>query len=105
MLVATREDDAQGERDAPVPALRLTSRNLHEQGIADEGIPEPPGGAHQDWDGAALALKEALLRHLGELRGLPLEELVERRRAKFEGVGAWRELDAAPAAGEVRAGA
>ena len=94
-------------REEAAEALRLTSANLLEQGIADEVIAEPPGGAHQDWDGAALALKEALLRHLGELRGLPAEELVERRRSKFEAMGAWRELDrsSAQVADGVRAGA
>jgi acetyl-CoA carboxylase carboxyl transferase subunit alpha len=37
--------------------------------VIDEVIPEPTGGAHSDWDRTAAALKEALIRHLGELRG------------------------------------
>lgn len=72
-------------------ALKMTSKNLYALGIADEVIPEPPGGAHQDWDAAALALKEALLRNLGELRAVDAEDLVARRQAKFEAMGAWRE--------------
>lgn len=82
-------------------ALRLTSSNLVELGIADEVVSEPPGGAHQDWELAAAALKDALLRHLAELRSAPVEELVDRRQAKFEMMGAWRE----PAGEEIRAGA
>ena len=92
-------------REEAAEALKLTSRNLMELGIADEVIPEPPGGAHQDWDGAACALKEALLRHLGELRSLPHEGLIERRQAKFEAMGAWREMTNEPVAGGVEAGA
>ena len=86
-------------------ALRMTSKNLLELGIADEVIQEPPGGAHQDWDGAALALKEALLRHFGELRAFDSEELVARRQAKFEAMGAWREPKEEQKAREVSAGA
>jgi len=78
-------------REQAAEALKMTSRNLLDLGIADEVIPEPAGGAHADWDGAALALKEALLRHLTELRGYGTPELIERRQAKFEAMGAWRE--------------
>jgi acetyl-CoA carboxylase carboxyl transferase subunit alpha len=86
-------------------ALRMTSKNLYELGIADEVVPEPPGGAHQDWDGAAMALKEALLRHLGELRGVEKEELIRRRQSKFEAMGEWREPMDEHLAREIPAGA
>jgi acetyl-CoA carboxylase carboxyl transferase subunit alpha len=92
-------------RQEAAEALRLTSENLVELGIADEVIQEPQGGAHQDWDGAALTLKEALLRHLGELSGLGTDELLRRRQAKYEGMGAWRESSTAHIAREVSAGA
>ena len=84
---------------------RTYTDNLVELGVADEVIQEPQGGAHQDWDGAALALKEALLRNLAELSGLGTEELLRRRQAKYEGMGMWREASAAHVAGEVSAGA
>ncbi len=82
-------------------ALKMTSTNLVELGIADEVIAEPAGGAHQDWDAAAASLKASLVRNVKELRALPLDELVARRQAKFEVMGAWRE----PAEAELRAGA
>tara|TARA_B100001123_G_scaffold425726_1_gene538971 strand:- start:14162 stop:15163 length:1002 start_codon:yes stop_codon:yes gene_type:complete len=91
-------------REEAAEALRLTSENLVELGIADEIIQEPQGGAHQDWDGAALTLKETLLRHLTELSGLGTNELLRRRQAKYEGMGAWRENSAAHITGEVSAG-
>ena len=36
---------------------------------------------------AAEALKEALIRHLEELKTLPIEELLERRYQKFRAIG------------------
>lgn len=92
-------------RQEAAEALRLTSENLVELGVADEVIQEPQGGAHQDWDGAALALKEALLRHLAELSGLGTDELLRQRQAKYQGMGAWREAPAAHVASEVSGGA
>ena len=92
-------------RTQAAAALRLTSQDLEELGVADEVIPEPPGGAHQEWDGAAMALRKALLRHLGELSQLDREELVRRRHAKFEAVGAWLEMAGPQVTDEVRAGA
>lgn len=92
-------------RQKAAEALRLTSDDLVELGVADEVIQEPPGGAHQDWDGAALALKEALLRNLAELSRLGTDELLQRRQAKYEGMGAWHEASAAHVATEVSAGA
>ena len=92
-------------REAAAEALKLTSTNLVELGIADEVVPEPPGGAHQDWDIAAAALKEALVRNLAELKRVPLDALVERRQSKYEAMGAWREPANEAVPGEVRAGA
>ncbi len=91
-------------REQAADALKLTSRHLLELGIVDEVIPEPVGGAHADWDATSLALREALLRHLTELRAYGTEERIERRQAKFEGMGAWREAADQRVHGEVVAG-
>ncbi|HEB84221.1 MAG TPA: acetyl-CoA carboxylase carboxyl transferase subunit alpha, partial [Bacteroidetes bacterium] len=72
-------------------ALRLTAPDLLELGIADELIPEPIGGAHRDWDQAAAAVKEAVLRHLDELLALDPEERIEARIAKYGRMGAFEE--------------
>jgi len=72
-------------------ALRLTSSDLLELGVADEVVPEPPGGAHADWDGAMRAVREALTRNLAEIAGEEPGELVARRWAKYEALGAWTE--------------
>jgi len=77
------------ERENAARALKITSRDLFRMGIADEVIPEPPGGAHSDWDGTAEKVKEALRRHLAELSGLDPETLMRDRQAKFEAMGEW----------------
>jgi acetyl-CoA carboxylase carboxyl transferase subunit alpha len=78
-----------GEREKAAKALKITSRDLFMLGIADEIIPEPAGGAHSDWDVSAENVKEALVRHLSELKKLDPEELVADRQAKFEAMGDW----------------
>jgi len=65
-------------------ALKLTAQDIAELGtVIDEVIPEPAGGAHNDCVAAAAQVKKALRRHLGELRQLSAEELVEQRYRKF----------------------
>jgi acetyl-CoA carboxylase carboxyl transferase subunit alpha len=68
-------------------ALKLGARELMEQGIADEVVEEPLGGAHRDPDVAAKAIREALTRHLGELENQSLEERLENRYRKYRNIG------------------
>ena len=70
-------------------ALKLTAPDLHRLNVLDEVVREPEGGAHDDWDGAAGLLKEALVRNLAELRGRPVEQLLDGRYAKYRQMGAW----------------
>jgi acetyl-CoA carboxylase carboxyl transferase subunit alpha len=79
-------------RDEAAKALKLTARDLLEQGVCDEVVPEPPGGAHSDWDRAAGLLEEALDRTLTELAKLPVQKLLQARWAKYDAIGAWREV-------------
>ncbi len=72
-------------------ALKLTASDLADSGIIDEVVEEPSGGAHLHPEGAAQALREALIRHLAELEGLNAAQLVESRRAKYYAMGAFEE--------------
>ncbi|MDZ7778708.1 MAG: acetyl-CoA carboxylase carboxyltransferase subunit alpha [Gemmatimonadota bacterium] len=78
-------------KEKAATALKLTAEDLHRLGVCDEIVPEPEGGAHTDWDGASRRLSDALQRVITELEELPVDELRERRWAKYEGIGAWRE--------------
>ena len=52
---------------------------------------EPVGGAHLDPDATGEALREALIRHVTELRKLRPEKLVRRRAEKYAAMGAYSE--------------
>ncbi len=72
-------------------ALKLTAADLADSGIIDEVVPEPPGGAHLDPEGAADALGEAITRHLRELVERDPDDLVQERREKYYAMGRWEE--------------
>jgi acetyl-CoA carboxylase carboxyl transferase subunit alpha len=78
-------------KEQAAEALKLTAPDLQELGVVDEVIPEPGGGAHLDWDGAAAALQEALGRHLRELAEMGPGARRRARWAKYEAMGAWTE--------------
>jgi acetyl-CoA carboxylase carboxyl transferase subunit alpha len=79
------------ERDKAAAALKITAPDLAQLGVIDEIVPEPAGGSHSDWERTAGSLKEALVRHLGELKALSPEDLLSNRRAKFLAMGEWHD--------------
>jgi len=83
------KDAAQRERAAD--ALKLTAQDLLRFKLVDEILPEPLGGAHLDPDVAGETLREALIRHVNELRKVRSEKLVRRRADKFAAMGAYSE--------------
>src|SRR5947209_9365639 len=46
-----------GKAEQAASALTLTAEDLKHFGLIDGIIPEPPGGAHEDWDAAAELMK------------------------------------------------
>ena len=79
------------EREKAASALRLTSSDLFDLGVADEVIAEPPGSAHADPPSTMAAVAEALNRHLTELEGGETDVLLAKRWAKYEALGTWVE--------------
>jgi acetyl-CoA carboxylase carboxyl transferase subunit alpha len=78
-------------REKAATALRITAPELLELKVIDEVIPEPKGGAHADHEASARSYKEAVGKHLEELRKMRPEKLVRRRRQKFLRLGSWSE--------------
>ncbi len=72
--------------------LKLTGPDLLRLGIIDEVIPEPLGGAHRDPDAAAQNVKEAIRRHLMELKQFSGTQIIELRQAKFRKIGLFTEV-------------
>ncbi len=70
-------------------ALKMTARDLLSFGVIDGVVPEPPGGAHQDWDEAARLVKQAVLDQYRSIRDLSGDELVARRVDRFAAIGAY----------------
>lgn len=72
--------------------MRVKAREVSKLNLVDEIVPEPLGGAHRNHQQAARHLKEALQRHLADLKQLPVDELLERRYQKFRRVGEYTSL-------------
>ena len=68
-------------------ALKMTAPDLLQLKLVDEVIPEPAGGAHHAWEVAAVSVKDAILRHIAELKKFDEFELKEKRYAKFRAFG------------------
>ena len=71
------------KRDLAAQALKITAEDMIELGVVDEVVPEPAGGAHQDYDATAANLSAVLQKHLAQLRTEPAEGLTDRRYNKF----------------------
>ncbi|HUF12511.1 MAG TPA: acetyl-CoA carboxylase carboxyltransferase subunit alpha [Longimicrobiales bacterium] len=78
-------------RDQAAEALKLTATDLRELAVIDDVVPEPRGGAHEDFEATTTVLAEALRRHLVVLEAMSADELREARWAKFSRMGAWVE--------------
>jgi acetyl-CoA carboxylase carboxyl transferase subunit alpha len=71
--------------------MRITAPDLRRLGVIDAVVPEPVGGAHRDWEGAAATLRAAIREHLWSLKSKSGEELVRERYEKFRKIGVWEE--------------
>jgi len=67
--------------------LKLTALELRDLGIVDRVVPEPEGGAHEDWDKTAEYLSEALKESLAEVDSLTDEDRIKRRYKRFRRMG------------------
>lgn len=74
-------------KEQAAEALQLTAPDLKKQGIIDEIVPEPLGGAHRDHAKAAEILKGQLLSELKQLTKVKIDKLIERRIEKFSKMG------------------
>jgi acetyl-CoA carboxylase carboxyl transferase subunit alpha len=80
------------KKEIAAEQLRLTADKMLGFGLIDGIIPEPPGGAHWDYDQSAEILKNYLLPVLQELKKIPVQERVNNRIEKFGKMGFWEEL-------------
>lgn len=72
--------------------LKLTSEDMNNFGLVDGIIPEPLGGAHTNPEAMATIIKEYLIKAIGELKALDVEERINQRIEKFSGMGFYDEV-------------
>lgn len=82
-------DGTKGEIAAE--ALKPTARDLKGLMVIDEIIPEPPGGAHRDYEATARNVHEAIARNLRELKEMPMDKLLDGRYDKFRKMARYSE--------------
>lgn len=80
----------QAKMEEAAKALRITSQDLLDLKIIDGTIPEPMGGAHRDAEQTALNIKQAVTKHLRELKDLTPAELIQKRYKKYRGIGKFK---------------
>jgi acetyl-CoA carboxylase carboxyl transferase subunit alpha len=71
--------------------LKLTARDLHENGLVDKVVREPEGGGHADVDGTISQLDQVLYPTLKKLIGISPPERLRMRRLKMRQMGSWIE--------------
>ena len=85
------KDSAMAEQAAE--GLRLTAQHLYDEGIVDQIIREPDGGAHNDYDQTARYLDSALSERLAEAVSCTQDERLGRRYNKLRHFGRWGVMD------------
>jgi acetyl-CoA carboxylase carboxyl transferase subunit alpha len=81
--------------DKAAEALKLTSPDLLSAGLADEIVPEPVGGAHNNRQLMADTLKKCIVSNITKLSKLPPQQLMDKRYAKFRALGPYTTVEAA----------
>lgn len=83
------KDAAQAPRAAA--SLKITATDLLSLGLVDHIIPEPEGGAQNDWEKAAAWLKDRLVISLAESEHMTSTQRTAHRYRKFRAMGRFRE--------------
>jgi acetyl-CoA carboxylase carboxyl transferase subunit alpha len=73
-------------------AMGITSDRIREQGLLDEVVREPVGGAHRSYPAIAASLKEVLVRHLDYLQQQTMDDLLATRYQRLMGFGSFEEV-------------
>jgi len=75
-------------------ALKITAKDLIQLGLADDVVPEPLGGAHNDLEATAQNLKSHLTKALTALKRIKPARRLELRYEKFRAMGHFKERSA-----------
>ncbi|MBS3818271.1 acetyl-CoA carboxylase carboxyltransferase subunit alpha [bacterium] len=81
----------QGAVSEAAENLKFLAKDLLDLGIIDEIIPEPPGGAHVDYEQTFANTEKVLNQTLQNLESLSPEKRLEKRYQKFRKIGVFTE--------------
>jgi acetyl-CoA carboxylase carboxyl transferase subunit alpha len=79
------------KKEVAAEQLRLTAEKMLGFGLIDGIIPEPPGGAHWDYNESAQILKRFLIPIIKDLKAIDPQVRVNTRIEKFGKMGFWDE--------------
>ena len=79
------------KKEIAADAMGGTADRLKKLGLVDEVLKEPHGAAHRDPQAMAETVKASILRHLNELRAMPITQLLDARQARLRSFGAFGE--------------
>ena len=80
------------KKEVAADAMGGTADRLKKLGLVDEVLKEPHGGAHRDPQVMAEDIKQSVIKHLTELRNLPVTQLLDARQARLRGLGVFKDL-------------
>jgi acetyl-CoA carboxylase carboxyl transferase subunit alpha len=80
------------KKEIAADAMGGTAERLKKLGLVDEVLKEPHGGAHRDPQVMAEDIKQSVIRHLTELRNLPVTQLLDARQARLRNLGVFKDL-------------
>jgi acetyl-CoA carboxylase carboxyl transferase subunit alpha len=73
-------------------AMKLTAPELNKLGIIDEIIEEPLGGAHNDPEAMAIAIKKSLEKNVQDLKKSSASKLLKKRFDKYAKIGEFNKI-------------
>jgi acetyl-CoA carboxylase carboxyl transferase subunit alpha len=80
------------KKEIAADAMGGTAERLKKLGLVDEVLKEPHGGAHRDPQAMAEDVKVSMIKHLTELRNLPITQLLDARQARLRGLGVYKDV-------------
>jgi len=78
-------------KEKAADALKLTSEDMLANGLIDEIIKEPLGGAHVNRDEIYKEVKKTIIKDIAELEKMDSEERIKKREQKFIDIGVYNE--------------
>ena len=77
-------------KERAADALKLTAKDMKDNGLIDEIIKEPLGGAHRNREAVFESVKKAIEDTFKKLSKLSVEKLIEKRMDKYTSYGVYK---------------